>query len=72
MFFSLFVYSGRLGSFEVFSVSKELEKLMSRPMVISEVNELLVSEGMVTMVQDGYLKLLEGITSLEELERVFG
>ncbi|KKT82293.1 MAG: hypothetical protein UW79_C0009G0007 [Candidatus Yanofskybacteria bacterium GW2011_GWA2_44_9] len=65
-------YSGRLGSFEVFSVSKELEKLMSRPMVISEVNELLVSEGMVTMVQDGYLKLLEGITSLEELERVFG
>ncbi|MEK7125006.1 MAG: GspE/PulE family protein [Patescibacteria group bacterium] len=63
-------YQGRIGVYEVFLVTKTMEKLILAQPAISEVRELAIKEGMVTMLQDGYLKLLEGITSLEEIRRV--
>jgi type II secretory ATPase GspE/PulE/Tfp pilus assembly ATPase PilB-like protein len=63
-------YKGRVGVYEVFVISKALEKLILQSPAISDIQELAVQEGMVTMLQDGFLKLVQGITSMEEIERV--
>ena len=39
---------------------------------ISEVQELAEKKGMVTLLQDGLLKVLDGTTSIEEVMRVIG
>lgn len=63
-------YKGRLGIFEFFVMDTELEKLILKSPAISEMRELATKKGMVTMLQDGYLKVLDGQTSLEEVQRV--
>ncbi len=65
-------YKGRIGVYEAFVISKEMEKLILKSPAISDVQELAEKEGMVTMLQDAYLKLLSGITSVEEVERILG
>ncbi len=65
-------YQGRVGVFEAFSISTEMEKLILTSPPISAMQELAVKEGMVTMKQDAYLKLLAGVTSLEEITRILG
>ncbi len=65
-------YQGRIGVFEAFSIGGEMEKLILSSPPISAMQELAVQEGMVTMKQDGYLKVLEGITSLDEVARILG
>ncbi|HZZ99676.1 MAG TPA: ATPase, T2SS/T4P/T4SS family, partial [Candidatus Paceibacterota bacterium] len=65
-------YKGRVGVFEAFTVTKELEQMILSSPSISAIQELVVSQGMVTMHQDAYLKLLEGTTSLEEIKRILG
>jgi type II secretory ATPase GspE/PulE/Tfp pilus assembly ATPase PilB-like protein len=49
-----------------------MERLILDAAPVTDIQDLAVKEGMVTMLQDGYLKLLEGITSLEEVHRVLG
>jgi type II secretory ATPase GspE/PulE/Tfp pilus assembly ATPase PilB-like protein len=39
---------------------------------VSDIRDQAVKQGMVTMLQDGYLKLIRGVTSLEEVRRVLG
>ncbi|MEK7604000.1 MAG: GspE/PulE family protein [Patescibacteria group bacterium] len=63
-------YKGRIGIFEAFEISKEMEKLILRSPAISEIQDLAVIEGMVTMLQDAYIKLISGITTIEEIEKV--
>ena len=65
-------YKGRVGIFEAFDMSRDMEKLILKSPPISEVRDLAVAEGMITMFQDAYLKLIEGVTSFEETERVLG
>ena len=65
-------YKGRIGVYEAFIISKEMERLILKSPAISDIQELAEKEGMVTMLQDAYLKLLNGITSVEEIERVLG
>ncbi|KKR02587.1 MAG: hypothetical protein UT29_C0001G0067 [Candidatus Yanofskybacteria bacterium GW2011_GWA1_39_13] len=65
-------YKGRIGVYEAFIISKEMEKLILKSPAISDIQELAEKEGMVTMLQDAYLKLLKGITSVEEIDRVLG
>jgi type IV pilus assembly protein PilB len=65
-------YRGRIGVYEVFAVTKEMEHLILSSPAVSDVRDLAIEQGMVTMGQDGYLKLLDGITSLEEIRRVLG
>jgi general secretion pathway protein E len=65
-------YKGRVGVYELFTITREMEELVLTSPAISAIRDLAVSQGMVTMVQDGFLKLLEGTTSLEEIERVLG
>ncbi|MFA5871769.1 MAG: GspE/PulE family protein [Parcubacteria group bacterium] len=63
-------YKGRTTVSEILEVTKEMEELITRGPTTSEVEDLAIKQGMLTMTQDGILKVLEGITSLEEIGRV--
>lgn len=63
-------YSGRAGLYEVMDVNTEIQNLIVARATSSEIQRLAVSQGMITMRQDGYLKALQGITTLEEVNRV--
>ena len=65
-------YKGRIGVFEGFTVDEELERLILKSPAISEIRDFLRKKGMMTMLQDSYLKILDGITDFEEVERVIG
>ena len=63
-------YQGRIGVFEVFSVTDAISRLILSRAPMSEIEKQAVSEGMITMKQDGYMKAVEGVTSIEEVLRV--
>ena len=65
-------YKGRVGVYEAFVISKEMEMLILKSPAISDVQESAEKQGMVTMLQDAYMKLLNGITSIEEVDRILG
>jgi type IV pilus assembly protein PilB len=63
-------YRGRTGIFEAFLVDDEMEKFILTSPSISALKERAKKKGMVTMYQDGLLKVIDGITTIEEVERV--
>ena len=63
-------YSGRIGIFEILEMTKNLEKIILKEPSEATIREEADRQGMVTMKQDGMLKVLEGVTSLEEVLRV--
>lgn len=63
-------YTGRLGVFEVFAVTDAISKLMLARAPMKDIETQAIQEGMITMKQDGYMKALEGTTSIEEVLRV--
>lgn len=63
-------YSGRTGIFEVLKVSDTVGQLIIQHRADSEIEEQAKKEGMITMLQDGFLKALEGLTTIEEVLRV--
>jgi type IV pilus assembly protein PilB len=63
-------YSGRAGLYEVMDVNTDIQNLIVARATSSDIQRLAVSQGMITMRQDGYLKALQGITTIEEVNRV--
>jgi type IV pilus assembly protein PilB len=63
-------YKGRIGIQEVFTMTIAMEKLLAAHATTSDVQAQAQADGMVTMRQDGYLKALNGITTIEEVARV--
>lgn len=63
-------YLGRLGVFEVFPISDAISKLTLSRAPMKDIETQAFSEGMISMKQDGYLKALEGATTIEEVLRV--
>jgi type II secretory ATPase GspE/PulE/Tfp pilus assembly ATPase PilB-like protein len=63
-------YLGRVGIFEVIPVSEKIGRLILEHTPAGEIEKQAVSEGMVAMKQDGYLKALQGETTIEEVLRV--
>jgi type IV pilus assembly protein PilB len=63
-------YRGRTGIFEAFLVDEEMERFILTSPSISDLREMAKKKGMVTMYQDGLLKVIDGITTIEEVERV--
>lgn len=63
-------YSGRAGLYEVMDVNENIQNLIIKRSTSAEIQRLAVEQGMITMRQDGYLKALQGITTLEEVNRV--
>ena len=65
-------YKGRVGVFELFVVNDAMEKVVLKTPSIVEIKESAIKSGMVLMKQDGLLKVLQGITTMEEVERILG
>ncbi len=63
-------YAGRIGIFEVFEMNPSIEKLLVARATTTEIQAQAAKDGMLTMIQDGYLKALTGVTSVEEVARV--
>ncbi|HEX7633156.1 MAG TPA: GspE/PulE family protein [Candidatus Saccharimonadales bacterium] len=63
-------YKGRMGLYEVFEVSEAIQGLIMKRATSSEIQKAAEAEGMVSMRQDGYLKALDGRTTLAEVNRV--
>lgn len=63
-------YKGRMGLYEVFEVSETIQGLIMKRSTSSEIEKAAISEGMVNMRQDGYLKALDLRTTLDEVNRV--
>ena len=63
-------YSGRAGLYEVMDVNSDIQAMIINRSTSLEIQRLAVKQGMITMRQDGYLKVLQGITTIEEVNRV--
>ena len=63
-------YHGRMAILELLRMSDGLRRLVMQHATSSEIQELAVTEGMRTMYQDGLLKCLGGVTTVEEVLRV--
>ncbi len=63
-------YLGRIGIYETIIVSQTIGKLIIERATAEAIEKKAIEEGMITMKQDGYLKVLDGITSIEEVLRV--
>lgn len=63
-------YKGRLGLYEVFNISEEIQNLIIQRATSSEIQRVAQEQGMLTMRQDGYLKAMAGLTTLAEVNRV--
>lgn len=67
-----FGYRGRTSIFELFVVDKRIEELIYTDPTEIEIAKFARERGMVSMQEDGVLKVLSGITSFEEVERLTG
>jgi type IV pilus assembly protein PilB len=63
-------YKGRMGLYEVFEVSDTIQGLIMNRSTTAEIERQARQEGMITMRQDGYLKTLDGDTTIDEVNRV--
>jgi len=63
-------YLGRMGIFEVLPVTEKIARLIIERSAALDIEKVAIEEGMITLKQDGYLKAIEGITTIEEVLRV--
>ncbi len=63
-------YKGRVGLYEVMEVTEQIQELIIKRTTSSEIQRMATAQGMVTMREDGYLKALTGLTTIEEVNRV--
>jgi len=63
-------YRGRLGIFELLYMTEEISRLVLENAPSSKIHDTSVKLGMLTLLQDGYLRIVEGMTTLEEVLRV--
>lgn len=63
-------YKGRMGLYEVFDVTQEIQNLIIKRATSSEIQRTAKEQGMTSMREDGYLKALAGETTLAEVNRV--
>jgi type IV pilus assembly protein PilB len=63
-------YKGRVGIYEFMKVDETIQRMIMNGASTTELNRYAVNNGMITMRQDGLLKVKKGISSMEELLRV--
>jgi type IV pilus assembly protein PilB len=63
-------YKGRIGIFEVLPITESIRKLIMQNADADQIKKQAISEKMITMVEDGFIKAAQGITSIEEVLRV--
>lgn len=63
-------FKGRIAIFEVINISEPISKLILKESPASDIEKLALESGTLLMKQDGYIKALDGITTIEEVKRV--
>jgi type IV pilus assembly protein PilB len=63
-------FKGRMGLYEVFNVTEEIQDLILKRATSAEIQKTAESQGMISMREDGYLKTLNRQTTLAEVNRV--
>jgi type II secretory ATPase GspE/PulE/Tfp pilus assembly ATPase PilB-like protein len=63
-------YKGRVGIFELLAMSEKISEATLSKVPSGKIEEIAKSEGMITLLQDGYIRALQGDTTLEEIMRV--
>lgn len=63
-------YKGRIGIYEVLEVDELMAKLILKRASSDEINKAGKEKGMISMLQDGFMKIKQGITTVEEILRV--
>lgn len=63
-------YKGRIGIFEVLAVTETIKDLIIKQATSDQIQAQAQKEGMRTMIEDGFVKAAQGITSIEEVLRV--
>jgi type II secretory ATPase GspE/PulE/Tfp pilus assembly ATPase PilB-like protein len=63
-------YRGRMGIYEVLEVDEDIKKMIARKATSEEIENISKEKGMLTMVEDGFVKAAQGATSIEEILRV--
>ncbi|MBI2123677.1 MAG: type II/IV secretion system protein [Candidatus Wildermuthbacteria bacterium] len=63
-------FKGRVGIFEAIVVDDYMESYILTNPSIGDLRETAQKRGMITMEQDGYIKVVEGITTIQEIQRV--
>ena len=63
-------YRGRIGLFELMEMTEEIAELIVRRASAGQIREAAIASGMITLRQDGIDKVMNGITTVEEVMRV--
>jgi type IV pilus assembly protein PilB len=63
-------YKGRLGVYEVLPMDEDVRKLVTQSGTTEEINQAAQKNGMLSMIEDGFLKAAQGATTIEEVLRV--
>jgi len=63
-------YKGRIGIYEILENDEELSSLIIKRATTNEINNHAIKNGMLSIVEDGFIKAINGITTIEEILRV--
>jgi len=63
-------YKGRLGIYEILENNPKISALITKNASTQEIHQAAIEEGMLTIVEDGFIKAKNGITTIEEVMRV--
>jgi len=63
-------YYSRIGIHEILTVDDDIREAIVKRVDASEIKEIAIRNGMTTMVEDGFQKVVKGITTIEEILRV--
>jgi len=63
-------YGGRIGVFEIFEIDEDVRKIVLSHASASEIRQLAIKKGMKTLSDAGREKILQGVTTVEEVHRV--
>ena len=63
-------YRGRRGIYEVMEVTPSIQDLIMKQAPTNQIQDKAIDEGMILMWQDGFIKCIKGVTTIEEVVRV--
>ncbi|PIS04747.1 MAG: hypothetical protein COT81_04790 [Candidatus Buchananbacteria bacterium CG10_big_fil_rev_8_21_14_0_10_42_9] len=63
-------FQGQIGIFELLKVSEEIRRLIAKKAPAAEIKKTAISQGMITLFEDGIAKVAQGVTTMDEVIRV--
>ncbi|KKS83380.1 MAG: hypothetical protein UV60_C0042G0001, partial [Parcubacteria group bacterium GW2011_GWA2_43_11] len=66
------VYKGRIGVYEAIFTTREIEQTIRKNLTTREIEDVAKEQGFLSMKEDAVIKVLQGITTLDEIRRVLG